>query len=103
MSDDTGPRTNPRAPVPHPAKLPEWRRTNPGIEKLTIAVMGCIVNGPGESKAADIGISLPGNGEDPRCPVFVKGRHATTLEGDAEDIAAGFVAIIDEHVASFER
>ena len=85
------------------SKLPEWRRTNPGIEKLTIAVMGCIVNGPGESKAADIGISLPGNGEDPRCPVFVKGRHATTLEGDAEDIAAGFVAIIDEHVASFER
>jgi (E)-4-hydroxy-3-methylbut-2-enyl-diphosphate synthase len=80
------------------SRVPGWRRTHPGVENLTIAVMGCVVNGPGESKAADVGISLPGNGEDPRCPVFVSGRHATTLEGNAKEIADGFIAIIEEHV-----
>jgi (E)-4-hydroxy-3-methylbut-2-enyl-diphosphate synthase len=80
------------------SKIPDWRRSHPGFEKLTIAVMGCIVNGPGESKAAHVGISLPGNGEEPRCPVYVDGRRATTLEGSADEIADSFVAIIDEYV-----
>jgi (E)-4-hydroxy-3-methylbut-2-enyl-diphosphate synthase len=62
--------------------------------------MGCIVNGPGESKAADIGISLPGTGENPRCPVFIDGELDTTLEGDTERTAGAFLALIDDYVAT---
>ena len=61
--------------------MPEWQETYPGVEALNVAVMGCIVNGPGESKHADIGISLPGTGETPAAPVFIDGEKAVTLRG----------------------
>lgn len=77
-------------------RMPGWRLTHPGAEHLTLAVMGCIVNGPGESKHADIGISLPGTGEAPAAPVFIDGKKALTLRG--EGIAAEFVELIDEYV-----
>jgi len=80
------------------ARLAVWRDTHPGVEDVTLAVMGCIVNGPGESRAADIGISLPGTGEEPRCPVYVDGQQITTLHGTHDEIADAFVAIIDEYV-----
>ena len=80
-----------------------WRDQCPGVENLTIAVMGCVVNGPGESKQADIGISLPGTGEEPRCPVFIDGRKVSTLHGSLEEIADQFVAMIDEHAENFSR
>ena len=78
------------------AKMPEWRVSHPGAENLSLAVMGCIVNGPGESRHADIGISLPGTGEAPSAPVFIDGQKKVTLKG--ENIAAEFVALIDEYV-----
>jgi (E)-4-hydroxy-3-methylbut-2-enyl-diphosphate synthase len=78
------------------AKMPEWKITHPGAEHLSLAVMGCIVNGPGESKHADIGISLPGTGESPAAPVFIDGEKKITLRG--ENIAQEFVAIIDQYV-----
>ena len=78
------------------AKMPEWRITHPGAENLTLAVMGCVVNGPGESRHANIGISLPGTGEAPSAPVFVDGEKSVTLRGD--NIAGEFVAIIDDYV-----
>jgi (E)-4-hydroxy-3-methylbut-2-enyl-diphosphate synthase len=62
-------------------EMPEWKRRYPGVETMTVAVMGCIVNGPGESKHADIGISLPGTGEAPAAPVFIDGKKAVTLRG----------------------
>jgi (E)-4-hydroxy-3-methylbut-2-enyl-diphosphate synthase len=68
-------------------RMPQWKKEYPGVEQLSIAVMGCVVNGPGESKAANIGISLPGTGEAPTCPVFVDGRHVTTLRGTYEELA----------------
>jgi len=74
-----------------------WRTQYPGVETLNVAVMGCIVNGPGESKHADIGISLPGTGETPAAPVFIDGQKATTLRG--EGIADEFVRIVDDYVA----
>src|SRR5215475_5989611 len=77
--------------------MPEWRKTYPGVETLNVAVMGCIVNGPGESKHADIGISLPGTGESPAAPVFIDGEKAMTLRG--ERIADEFVAVIDDYIA----
>lgn len=77
-------------------KMPEWKITHPGAENLTLAVMGCVVNGPGESRHANIGISLPGTGEAPAAPVFIDGEKAVTLRG--EGIAAEFVGIIDEYV-----
>jgi (E)-4-hydroxy-3-methylbut-2-enyl-diphosphate synthase len=80
-------------------RMPDWRAEFDGVEELKLAVMGCIVNGPGESRAADIGISLPGTGEEPRCPVYVDGRQATTLQGDAEVLAARFLEIVDEYIA----
>ena len=80
------------------ARLATWRSTHPGVEDLTLAVMGCIVNGPGESKAADIGISLPGAGEEPRCPVYVNGERVTTLQGTPDEIADSFLGIIDDYV-----
>jgi len=78
------------------AKMPEWKVTHPGAENLTLAVMGCVVNGPGESRHANIGISLPGTGEAPSAPVFVDGEKSVTLRG--ENIAAEFVALIDAYV-----
>ena len=78
--------------------MPEWQDRYPGVEKMTLAVMGCVVNGPGESKAASIGISLPGTGEAPNCPVFVDGRHFTTLKGTAEELAVAFRHLIDDYV-----
>ena len=81
------------------ARMPVWRRHHPGVERLTVAVMGCIVNGPGESRHADIGISLPGTGEAPACPVFVEGRQVATLRGDADELAKGFLALLDDYVA----
>ena len=78
------------------AKMPEWRLTHPGAENMTLAVMGCVVNGPGESRQADIGISLPGTGEAPAAPVFINGEKKVTLRG--ENIAAEFVALIDDYV-----
>jgi (E)-4-hydroxy-3-methylbut-2-enyl-diphosphate synthase len=79
------------------ARMPEWKVRHPGAERLTLAVMGCVVNGPGESRHANIGISLPGTGEAPAAPVFIDGQKAMTLRG--ENIAAEFVAIIDDYVA----
>ena len=79
------------------AKMPEWKISHPGAENMTLAVMGCIVNGPGESRHANIGISLPGTGEAPAAPVFVDGEKTVTLRG--ENIAHEFVALIDEYVA----
>ncbi len=76
--------------------LPEWRRQYPGVETLKVAVMGCVVNGPGESKHADIGISLPGTGEAPRAPVYIEGKLYTTLEGD--HIAEDFKRILVEYI-----
>ncbi len=78
------------------AQLPVWRSQYPGIETLRVAVMGCVVNGPGESKHADIGISLPGTGEDPRAPVYRDGQLYTMLQGPA--IAAGFNRLLEAYV-----
>jgi (E)-4-hydroxy-3-methylbut-2-enyl-diphosphate synthase len=77
-------------------KMPEWKISHPGAENLTLAVMGCVVNGPGESRHANIGISLPGTGEAPAAPVFIDGEKAKTLRG--ENIAQEFVALIDDYV-----
>jgi len=76
--------------------MPEWRSKYPGVESLNVAVMGCIVNGPGESKHADIGISLPGTGEQPSAPVFIDGRKAATLRG--ANIAADFEAMVRTYI-----
>ena len=81
-------------------QMPEWKRTYEGIETLTLAVMGCVVNGPGESKASNIGISLPGTGEAPNCPVFIDGEHFTTLRGTYEELAEGFRSLVDNYVAT---
>ena len=77
--------------------MPVWKLKHPGVENLTLAVMGCVVNGPGESRHANIGISLPGTGEAPSAPVFIDGEKAMTLKG--ENIARDFVGIIDDYVA----
>jgi (E)-4-hydroxy-3-methylbut-2-enyl-diphosphate synthase len=76
--------------------MPEWRERYPGVEQLSVAVMGCIVNGPGESKHADIGISLPGTGEAPSAPVYIDGERVLTLRGD--NIAAEFQAIVEQYI-----
>ncbi|AKU66676.1 4-hydroxy-3-methylbut-2-en-1-yl diphosphate synthase [Ottowia sp. oral taxon 894] len=80
------------------AQMPVWRDLYPGVERLKVAVMGCIVNGPGESKHADIGISLPGNGESPAAPVFIDGEKAMTLRGD--HIAQDFQRIVEDYIAA---
>jgi len=82
------------------AKMPEWRRRFEGVETLTLAVMGCVVNGPGESKAANIGINLPGTGEEPSCPVYIDGKKVTTLSGTPEQLGAAFREIIDAYVST---
>ena len=79
-------------------RMPEWKASREGVETMTLAVMGCVVNGPGESKAANIGISLPGTGEAPQCPVFIDGQHHTTLRGTYEELAAEFRALVDRYV-----
>jgi (E)-4-hydroxy-3-methylbut-2-enyl-diphosphate synthase len=79
-------------------QMPVWRHDYPGVEEMKVAVMGCVVNGPGESKHADIGISLPGTGEKPVAPVYVDGEKTVTLKGD--DIAGDFQKIVDEYVQS---
>jgi (E)-4-hydroxy-3-methylbut-2-enyl-diphosphate synthase len=78
------------------ASMPGWRQTHPGVENLNVAVMGCIVNGPGESKHADIGISLPGTGETPAAPVFIDGHKAATLRGPT--IADEFKAMVEDYI-----
>jgi (E)-4-hydroxy-3-methylbut-2-enyl-diphosphate synthase len=79
-------------------QMPIWKKDHPGVEAMNVAVMGCIVNGPGESKHANIGISLPGTGESPSAPVFVDGVKVKTLRGD--HIAEEFQVIVDEYVKS---
>lgn len=79
-------------------QMPAWRERYPGVEELKVAVMGCVVNGPGESKHSDIGISLPGTFEEPKAPVYVAGRLHTTLRG--ERIADDFLRILDEYIAA---
>ncbi|MEO8503731.1 MAG: flavodoxin-dependent (E)-4-hydroxy-3-methylbut-2-enyl-diphosphate synthase [Acidobacteriota bacterium] len=81
-------------------RMPEWKITYEGVETMTVAVMGCVVNGPGESKAANIGISLPGTGEAPTCPVFVDGEKFTTLRGNYTELAEAFRRIIDDYVST---
>ena len=78
-------------------RMPEWKKHYPGAEALSVAVMGCIVNGPGESKHADIGISLPGTGEAPAAPIFIDGKKAATLRGAT--IGADFKAMVEDYVA----
>ena len=78
------------------AQMPVWKSRYPGVETMKVAVMGCIVNGPGESKHADIGISLPGTGEAPAAPVFIDGQKAVTLRGD--NIAAEFHALVENYI-----
>jgi (E)-4-hydroxy-3-methylbut-2-enyl-diphosphate synthase len=81
-------------------RMPEWKATYEGVETMTLAVMGCVVNGPGESKAASIGISLPGTGEAPNCPVYIDGQHYTTLRGTYDELAVAFRELVDNYVAT---
>jgi (E)-4-hydroxy-3-methylbut-2-enyl-diphosphate synthase len=81
-------------------RMPEWKTTYEGVETMTLAVMGCVVNGPGESKAASIGISLPGTGEAPNCPVYIDGQHYTTLKGTYDELAVAFRELVDNYVAT---
>src|SRR5262252_4891637 len=81
-------------------QMPHWKTQYDGVETMTLAVMGCVVNGPGESKAANIGISLPGTGEEPSCPVYIDGRHFTTLKGTYEELSTAFRALVDDYVAT---
>jgi (E)-4-hydroxy-3-methylbut-2-enyl-diphosphate synthase len=80
--------------------MPTWKTQFEGVETMTLAVMGCIVNGPGESKAANIGISLPGTGESPRCPVYIDGQKAMTLEGTYDELAVAFKKLLDDYVST---
>jgi (E)-4-hydroxy-3-methylbut-2-enyl-diphosphate synthase len=81
-------------------QMPSWKARYEGVETMTLAVMGCVVNGPGESKAANIGISLPGTGEAPNCPIFIDGKHHSTLRGTYEELSAAFQALVDDYVAT---
>lgn len=78
--------------------MPEWKRHYEGVEEMKLAVMGCIVNGPGESKASNIGISLPGTGEAPRCPVYIDGQKFTTLEGTYDELSTAFQALVNDYI-----
>src|SRR5262244_740337 len=80
--------------------MPIWKTQYEGVENMTLAVMGCIVNGPGESKAANIGISLPGTGEAPNCPIYIDGQKAVTLEGTYDELAVAFRALLDDYVST---
>ena len=81
-------------------RMPAWKHEFDGVETMTLAVMGCVVNGPGESKAANIGISLPGTGEAPNCPVFIDGQHAMTLRGTYEELSLAFQRLVEDYVAA---
>jgi (E)-4-hydroxy-3-methylbut-2-enyl-diphosphate synthase len=81
-------------------KMPEWKQNYEGVEELKLAVMGCIVNGPGESKASNIGISLPGTGEAPRCPVYIDGQKFTTLEGTYDELSTAFQTLVNDYVST---
>jgi (E)-4-hydroxy-3-methylbut-2-enyl-diphosphate synthase len=81
-------------------QMPVWKGEYEGVETLTLAVMGCIVNGPGESKAANIGISLPGTGEAPSCPVYIDGQKFVTLKGTHDELAAAFQKLVDDYVGT---
>jgi (E)-4-hydroxy-3-methylbut-2-enyl-diphosphate synthase len=81
-------------------QMPIWKARHEGVEAMTLAVMGCVVNGPGESKAANIGISLPGTGESPNCPVYIEGEHVTTLRGTSDELAVEFQRLVDAYVAT---
>ena len=81
-------------------RMPEWKQRYDGVETMRLAVMGCIVNGPGESKSANIGISLPGTGETPSCPVYVDGQKFATLKGTYDELSQAFRALIDDYVAT---
>ena len=81
-------------------QMPSWKAQYDGVETMTLAVMGCVVNGPGESRAANIGISLPGTGEAPNCPIFIDGQHHSTLRGTYEELSAAFQALVDDYVAT---
>jgi (E)-4-hydroxy-3-methylbut-2-enyl-diphosphate synthase len=84
-------------------KMPEWKRYYEGVEEMKLAVMGCIVNGPGESKASNIGISLPGTGEAPRCPVYIDGKHFNTLEGTYDELSAAFQKLVEDYIETKYR
>ena len=79
-------------------QMPSWKKKYEGVETMTLAVMGCVVNGPGESKAANIGISLPGTGEEPHCPVYIDGKNFTTLHGTPADLAIQFRRLVDDYI-----
>ena len=79
-------------------RMPEWKTRYEGVEEMTVAVMGCVVNGPGESKAANIGISLPGTGEAPQCPVYIDGRHVSSLRGSYTELAEAFQTLVDDYI-----
>jgi (E)-4-hydroxy-3-methylbut-2-enyl-diphosphate synthase len=81
-------------------RMPEWKAQYDGVESMTLAVMGCVVNGPGESKAANIGISLPGTGESPNCPVYIDGEHFTTLRGTYDELATAFRELVDNYITT---
>jgi (E)-4-hydroxy-3-methylbut-2-enyl-diphosphate synthase len=81
-------------------QIPIWKKEYEGVETMTLAVMGCVVNGPGESKAANIGISLPGTGEAPSCPVYIDGQKFTTLKGNYDELSAAFQSLVDDYVAT---
>jgi len=80
--------------------MPQWKQQYEGVEDMTLAVMGCIVNGPGESKAANIGISLPGTGEEPSCPVYIDGKKSVTLHGNYDELSAAFRKLVDNYIQS---
>ena len=82
-------------------QMPQWRRERPGVAEMSVAVMGCVVNGPGESKHANLGISLPGTAEEPKAPVYLDGALHTTLKGDR--IVAEFLTILEEYVVTHYR
>ena len=79
-------------------QMPAWKARYEGVENMTLAVMGCVVNGPGESKASSIGISLPGTGEAPSCPVYIDGQHVTSLKGTSGELAEAFRKLVDDYV-----
>ncbi len=81
-------------------RMPVWKANYEGVEEMRLAVMGCVVNGPGESKAANIGISLPGTGEAPNCPVFIDGQHFTTLRGTYDELAPAFQQLVEDYVST---
>src|SRR5580698_2227965 len=80
--------------------MPQWKQQYEGVEEMTLAVMGCIVNGPGESKAANIGISLPGTGEEPSCPVYIDGQKFVTLHGNYDELSAAFRKLVDDYIST---